>query len=234
MKKLTTSTAPIWRRHLRHALVVFVLGTTITACGGGGDEEPGTAGVAAIVVGARVLAFVSVESAGTSCSSGGARIAAGVDGNDDGQLQAFEITSTQYACNGAIGPSGLRGATGSNGTPTLVLLQQEPPGPRCAAGGTAVIAGPDLNADGRLGLDEATSTSYVCSGGGGVDGATGPAGAAGATGPAGAAGATGPVGANGATGSAGTNGSNGLVAIVGETAGANCSHGGQRITSGVD
>lgn len=51
------------------------------------------------------LVSTKVEPAGPNCPSGGSRIDVGVDTNHDGVLQASEIQSTAYACNGASAPT---------------------------------------------------------------------------------------------------------------------------------
>jgi hypothetical protein len=46
--------------------------------------------------------------------------------------------------------------------PTLSSTRDEPPGPHCAEGGTAIDSGPDLDGDGVLDPDEVEQTVYVC------------------------------------------------------------------------
>lgn len=249
------------------ALVAF-----LSACGGGNGSD-GSAGQ-----NARTLA--SLEPVGTQCPAGGARIDAGTDLNDSGALDADEIASTQYVCNGA---SGLK---------ALVRMSAETAGSHCTSGGMRVDAGEDSNANGVLDTAEMSSVAYVCdgaTGAGGTSGATGATGTTGASGPTGATGAdgldtlmsivveaagvncpaggsliqsgrdtnrngtldpsevatatrvcngshgaAGSNGTNGATGSSGSNGSSSLIAIVSESAGANCAAGGNRITTGPD
>lgn len=202
----------------------------LSACGGGGDFAPATG--AANTHGARALA--SQESPGANCATGGARIDTGIDSNGNGVLDASEIVSTQYVCNGttgaagAIGATGLTGLTGATGVAgatglaALVQMSAEPAGSHCANGGTKVDAGADSNANGMLDLAEISSIAYVC---------------AGATGTSGAAGAIGAAGSNGADGTNGTNGANGvdtLMSIVPEAPGTNCASGGARVRSGLD
>jgi hypothetical protein len=55
----------------------------------------------------------TVEAAGSNCATGGVRIDSGLDSNRNGVLDAGEITSTRYVCNGAEGPSGVAAAFGS-------------------------------------------------------------------------------------------------------------------------
>ena len=147
------------------ALVAF-----LSACGGGGSA--GSAGQNA-------RALTSLEPVGTQCAAGGARIDAGTDLNGSGALDADEIASTQYVCNGA---SGLK---------ALVKMSAEAAGSHCASGGMRVDAGEDSNANGVLDTVEMSSVAYVCDGVAGAGGASAATGASGATGSAGAAGADG-------------------------------------------
>lgn len=175
------------------ALVAF-----LSACGGGGST--GSAGQ-----NARTL--TSLEPVGTQCAAGGARIDAGTDLNGSGALDAGEIASTQYVCNGA---SGLK---------ALVKMSAEAAGSHCASGGMRVDAGEDSNANGVLDTAEMSSVAYVC------DGVKGAGGASGAN------------GANGATGSAGAAGADGfdtLMSIVVEAPSVSCTTGGSLIQSGRD
>jgi hypothetical protein len=61
-----------------------------------------------------------------------------------------------------IPAAGARGADGSSGQSSLVRLDDEPAGPRCEHGGTAVHVGLDDDGDGVLGASEIDTTSYVC------------------------------------------------------------------------
>ncbi len=101
--------------------------------------------------------LVSIEplEAGDDCPAGGQTIATGEDINGDGVLQPDEIISTTYVCNGEAGTSG---------HVSLVVQSPEPAGDNCAAGGTRVDSGMDLNDDGTLEEDEIQATTYVCNG----------------------------------------------------------------------
>jgi hypothetical protein len=183
------------------ALAVMAL---MAGCGGGGS---GTAAPAAGKNGARALA--SMEPPGVNCPAGGARLDSGIDLDGNGILDASEIVSTQYVCNGNPGAAGAAGATGTpgaagwagapgsagtNGTSGLTALVQmspEPAGAHCGIGGTKVSAGADANANGTLDGVEATSIAYVCDGANGAVGVAGTNGSTGATGSTGAAGADG-------------------------------------------
>ncbi|HEY9065726.1 MAG TPA: hypothetical protein VIO33_12145, partial [Burkholderiaceae bacterium] len=142
------------------------------------------------------LMAVSAEAAGGHCANGGSRIDAGLDANRDGTLDAQEVGSTQYVCNGATGAAGTAGsggAPGHDGLSALVQMVDEPSGAHCAAGGKAVRVGVDTNANGVLDAGEISSTGYVCNGSNGAAGSNG---------------------TNGTNGANGSNGANGLNALL--------------------
>ncbi|MFL6604974.1 MAG: WD40/YVTN/BNR-like repeat-containing protein [Steroidobacteraceae bacterium] len=104
------------------------------------------------------LANIVSEPAGTTCTNGGEKVTSGLDANSDGVLEASEVTSTNYVCNGR------NGNTGSNGFNSLVDIVSEPIGTNCASGGKKFTSGLDVNGDGVLETSEVTATSYVCNG----------------------------------------------------------------------
>ena len=132
---------------------------------------PGSLGTAS-TPGYNALSIVTIEPAGINCASGGQKIDMGGDVNFNNLLDASEITTTNYVCNGATGvagptgPIGVAGPVGATGPTGLT-------GPAGAVG----PAGP-VGAVGPTGLT----------------GPAGPAGSAGGVGPAGPIGATGPTG----------------------------------------
>jgi hypothetical protein len=195
--------------------VLFLLLTLLLSACGGGDGEPGTAGA----YGLMTLMAASTEAPGAQCPSGGSRIDAGLDADRDGTLVASEIGSTQYVCHGAGGANGAdggAGAPGSDGLNALVQMLDEPSGAHCGAGGKAINAGIDSNANGILDAAEVSSSGYVCNAANGANGADG---------------------SNGIDGTNGTNGTNGLttlMSIVSEPAGANCTYGGNKVSKGLD
>ncbi|HET9959014.1 MAG TPA: hypothetical protein VFQ61_31200 [Polyangiaceae bacterium] len=168
------------------------------------------------VNGANSLVRVSVETAGVNCTNGGRKIEAGLDDGTpsgtarDGQLQAGEIDTTSYVCNGTNGINGTNGTNGTNGSSSLVKVSTESAGPNCTAGGRKVESGLDDGSptgtarDGILQAGEVESTSYICNG------------------------------ANGTNGTSGTNGYNSLVSLTPVAAGAACTNGGTRVNSGLD
>lgn len=127
----------------------------------------------------RTLTATAVEASGTHCAAGGTRITAGADANGNGTLDAAEISSTAYVCNGATGatgptggtgatgPTGGTGAAGANGFTQLMAMAVEPVGSAsCTYGGTRITSGLDIDRDGTLAAAEITATSYVCNGSG--------------------------------------------------------------------
>lgn len=122
------------------------------------------------------LSAVTPEPAGANCPAGGSRLTSGIDTNGNGVLDAAEVSSTAYACNGSAGAAGTVGTAGLN---SLVAVATEPVGPNCAAGGSRITAGQDTNRNGVLDAGEVSSTSYACNGGTGATGATGATGSTG-------------------------------------------------------
>ncbi|MEN9785911.1 MAG: hypothetical protein RLZZ299_1175 [Pseudomonadota bacterium] len=172
------------------------------------------------------------EPDGANCAHGGTRIDVGLDADADGVLDAGEVTSTAYACDAAVdGDSGgSSGGTsgGNDGASALVRTQAEPAGANCAEGGVRLDVGMDRDGDGMLDADEVTSTSYVCNGADGQDGAPGADGAPGRDG------ADGAPGRDGADGAPGRDAVSTLVVATDEPEGTNCASGGTRFDLGPD
>lgn len=103
-----------------------------------------------------LVAIVS-EPAGTNCANGGKKVSVGLDTNANDVLDASEITSSNYICNGAIG---------SNGLNSLMAIVSEPSGSICSNGGLKITSGLDANSNGTLDASEVTSMKYVCNGAG--------------------------------------------------------------------
>ncbi|HZI13497.1 MAG TPA: hypothetical protein VE153_24160 [Myxococcus sp.] len=91
------------------------------------------------------LTRVDAEPVGANCAQGGKVVRTGLDLNDNGELDAHEEVTTEYAC-----------------VTTLARQRPEPAGAHCAQGGQAVRTGPDLNDNGELDDSEVTGTEYVC------------------------------------------------------------------------
>jgi hypothetical protein len=186
-------------------------------------------------LGSSTLAQESSEPAGENCPAGGKRIDTGFDDNQNGRLDASEVDSSVYVCDGETGPAGPTGPTGpagpagvgvtgpagSNGAPGATGER----GPTGAAGpeGPQGDPGPegDEGPEGPEG-EPGEPGDEGPAGPPGETGATGPAGAAGpagATGPEGPTGATGADGADGATGATGADGATGATGPAGDGAG---------------
>lgn len=105
------------------------------------------------------LVEVTLEPPGANCANGGHFVQHGFDDNMNGVLDAVEITSTYYVCDGG------------NGAPGLVVTTDLPPGDaNCEYGGVRIDSGVDDGAgaglanDGVLHEHEIDATSYLCDG----------------------------------------------------------------------
>lgn len=76
--------------------------------------------------GSNALLKISTEVAGANCATGGVKVDAGNDSNANATLDAAEVVTTRYVCNGVQGIQGVQGATGPMG----------PAGPAGSGGGT--------------------------------------------------------------------------------------------------
>jgi len=191
--------------------------------------------------GRQSLVKTTAEAPGANCAAGGTKIDQGLDDNANNVLEAGEIDSTAFVCNGT---------NGTNGQTSLVTTTAEPAGANCIAGGSRIRGGLDTNANNVLDVAEVTSTSFACSGlkslvasapeaagancaGGGVKLSMGldlnndNALQAGEVTTIGFA-------CNGANGTSGTNGLVALINQANEAPGANCANGGTLVTSGLD
>jgi uncharacterized protein YjbI with pentapeptide repeats len=83
----------------------------VAACGGGEDGADGVAGGDGLAS----LAVVRNEPPGANCPAGGLLIQTGVDDNANGTLEAEEVDSEVYACNGSDGMDGDRCTIEKNG-----------------------------------------------------------------------------------------------------------------------
>ncbi len=160
--------------------VAFSAVALLSACGGGGGttETPAPAPSGSTptptpppppppstpppppAAGTAALLKLSDEAAGAQCASGGKRIEAGIDVNGNATLDAAEVQSTQFLCEGATVLTGA--AATATGLKALVLATAEPTGARCRFGGTVLTAGADSNNNGALDAGEVTLTEAVC------------------------------------------------------------------------
>ncbi|MGK0348539.1 MAG: hypothetical protein ACI855_004631 [Myxococcota bacterium] len=110
--------------------------------------------------------------AGDDCANGGLMIQTGVDANEDGILQADEVSSSEFVCDGESGESGEPGEPGEPAAAAALLRQTglDQGDANCPFGGTQFDAGIDdgdpsgTANDGILQDGEIDSTEYVCSG----------------------------------------------------------------------
>lgn len=115
------------------------------------------------------LLALRAEPPGSACAAGGQRLDAGPDRNGNGQLDAEEVGSSAYVCDGAAG------SAGSDGQNALVRVNAA--GTACTGGGQAVASGLDANRNGVLDDAEVASVELVCNGTAGTAGGSGAAGA---------------------------------------------------------
>jgi hypothetical protein len=101
------------------------------------------------------------EPIGSNCNSGGFKVLAGIDLNDNNILDEKEVQNTKYICNGNTGPDGLN---------SLINTIDEPAGVNCSSGGYKILSGIDMNGNNILDESEVQNTDYLCNG---DDGATG-------------------------------------------------------------
>jgi len=174
----------------------------------------------------------------TVCANGGERIDVGLDVNANGTLEAVEIDTTSFVCNG------------EDGLPLLTRRRGEPPGPNCELGGVRISYGVDQNDNKILEANEEETITFACDGEDGQDSGDGSAARVSNEPPGencvrgGTRIETGPdVNGNGqlddsevtnTTYACDGQSAVGLVAVSPEPPGANCTDGGQRIESGPD
>jgi hypothetical protein len=92
------------------------------------------------------------ETAGANCPNGGYKTSSGTDENGNGILEANEVKSVSYVCNGV------------NGLNYLVRIKPESAGSNCINGGYSFLTGIDVNKNGILEDAEVTNTAFVCNG----------------------------------------------------------------------
>jgi hypothetical protein len=100
--------------------------------------------------GAPSLLRVDPLAPGGECPAGGVTVQTGVDDNDNGELDAAEVDSSQAICDG------------EDGAASLVRLVDEPAGGNCPYGGTEIQTGVDDDRDGQLDASEIDDVAYTC------------------------------------------------------------------------
>ena len=107
----------------------------------------------------QALVETTDEAAGDNCEAGGQKVVAGIDSDRSGTLEAAEITSTVYVCNGVDGEDGADAPKAMGRTSQL-----EAGHPSCAAGGLLFQVGIDEDGDGELEPHEVESETVACNG----------------------------------------------------------------------
>ena len=166
----------------------------------GADGQNGTDGLTSLIAMQDILG-------GADCPNGGIMVTAGIDTDSNGQLDADEVTQTEFVCHGVDGSNGVDALNPI--TEVEAFAESE----TCPAGGIEIFAGLDLNDDGSLTADEVTSNQVVCNGTNGIDGVDGQDGVNGQDGADGQDGTNGQDGLNGQDGADGQNGTNGQDAL---------------------
>ena len=126
--------------------------------------------------GQNALVTTSNEVASANCANGGMRIDIGLDANNNGTLDASEILSTRYVCNGENGINGLDGQDGQDGedghdgtngkNATIQTTSFTGSQGGCTNGGTKI----EVLLDGVV---QTAQTRYICNGVNGQDGTDG-------------------------------------------------------------
>jgi hypothetical protein len=113
--------------------------------------------------GANPLAAVASEPAGVHCATGGKYVSIGLDGDASGALDAAEVTTVSYYCNGdAASNGGLGGPNGTNNLVSVTALAVNDA--QCTYGGSRQDAGYDNNRNGALDPWEILATTTTCTG----------------------------------------------------------------------
>lgn len=125
--------------NIRHkiSIVFFSISVLILSCS---EEE----------IGLNSLIVTTNEPSGTNCANGGQKIDVGIDKNRNNVLEANEIQSSSFICNG------------NNGLSTLTKVLDEGAGANCENGGLKIQVGSDVNRNGILDDGEIQTTNYIC------------------------------------------------------------------------
>jgi hypothetical protein len=103
--------------------------------------------------GSNSLLNINNDPNGANCDNGGYKIETGIDANNNGILEANEIQSTNFICNGTNGIDGLS---------SLINISEEPESENCENGGYKIEIGIDYNTNGTLDFDEIETIKYIC------------------------------------------------------------------------
>ncbi len=134
------------------------------------EEITATKYICAGVDGNDSLTVIDPVDPGDDCAASGYEIKNGVDTDNNGTLDAGEVVSDVFVCNGVDGTDGQNGADGHNALTEVTTLAPGDGG--CVAGGYLFKTGVDLNDNGLLDDGEYEET-VVCNGVDGVDGEDG-------------------------------------------------------------
>jgi len=136
-------------------LAVFLVTITVVAACDRGSKQPDLS-----MLGPSSAASSAVLPIGSpQCPKGGILIAAGIDANGNGLLDAPEVVNASPICTDPVN------TRKPNGYSSLVKIASEPTSTlHCAAGGLKVQSGTDANKNRVLDPDEIAYTEYVCNG----------------------------------------------------------------------
>ncbi|WP_330959762.1 DUF7151 family protein [Photobacterium sp. 53610] len=145
------------KRKIQVAMLAVMAGT-LTACWDDDNDDPsGTAKTALLRT--EVLAVNNEH-----CASGGLRIIAGYDDNQNAQLDEAEYVSSKYICNnGQQRSDGEGSAIFDQALVGVAFIAKDDV--NCPAGGQKIFMGVDTNANSVLDSDEVTDTQILCSDG---------------------------------------------------------------------
>ena len=107
---------------MKTKLLLALAISALAGCGGsssGSDGRQGSSGLNALV-------NISEEASGANCANGGQKIESGIDQNENATLDAEEVTSVQYICNGQDGNNGQNGQDGEDAPLPLAVSISQP------------------------------------------------------------------------------------------------------------
>ena len=118
-----------------------------------------------------MISTSTISTGDIDCPDGGTELAIGIDYDDSGTLDSWEISTYEKICNGLSGTDGQHGndgADGIDGHDSLISSSSEPAGSNCANGGHKMEIGTDSNRNGQMETNEISNTLYICDGEDGV------------------------------------------------------------------